>query len=326
MKVFSGIQPTGKLHIGNYFGAIKQWIELQRDNECVFSIVDLHAMTIPYSPEKMQENIIETAIDYISLGIDPSKCIIFIQSEVSEHTELAWILSTITPIGELERMTQFKDKSKLFRKNINAGLLTYPILQAADILLYQTDLVPVGIDQQQHIELTRTIARKFNNSFGQIFKEPGTLTPKIGGKIMGLNDPTKKMSKSQGIENYIGIFDSPEQIKNKIKKAVTDSGKEIEFSEDKPAIANLINIYGLFSKMKTEEIEKKFNGKGYNHFKESLAELISQKIQPYQKKRSELESNHSLVKKILSDGAKRAKIIASKTMERVREKTGISTG
>lgn len=324
MRIFSGIQPTGELHIGNYFGAIKQWIDLQKDHECIFSIVDLHAMTVPFNPEQMKKNILNAAITYIALGIDPSKCIIFVQSGVVEHTELSWILNTITPIGELERMTQFKDKAKLFRKNINAGLLTYPILQAADILLYQTELVPIGADQKQHVELTRTIARKFNHLFGETFKEPEALIPKIGGKIMGLDAPTKKMSKSLGPENYIGMFDSPEEIKRKIKKAVTDSGKEIEISEKKPAIANLIDIYSLFSEKNQKDIEKEFKGKGYSEFKESLANLLSQKLKPFQEKKKELESNPEKVIKILKEGAKKAEIIAKETMRSVREKTGLS--
>jgi len=324
MRIFSGIQPTGELHIGNYFGAIKQWIDLQKDHECIFSIVDLHAMTIPFKPEQMKKNILDAAITYMALGVDPSKCIIFVQSTVAEHSELSWILNTITPIGELERMTQFKDKSKLFRKNINAGLLTYPVLQAADILLYQTDLVPIGEDQKQHVELTRTIARKFNHLFGETFKEPGALIPKIGGKIMGLDTPAKKMSKSLGPENYIGMFDSSEEIKRKIKKAVTDSGKEIEFSEEKPAIANLINIYSLFSGKNQKEIEKAFNGKGYNDFKESLASLVSQELRPFQEKKKELEKNPEKIKEILEEGAKKAKVIAKETMQIIKEKTGIS--
>jgi len=324
MRIFSGIQPTGELHIGNYFGAIKQWVGLQKDHECIFSIVDLHAMTIPFKPEQMRKSVLDAAITYMALGIDPSKCIIFVQSDVSEHTELAWILNTMTPIGELERMTQFKDKAKIFRKNINAGLLTYPVLQAADILLYQTDLVPIGADQKQHVELTRTIARKFNHLFGETFKEPEALIPKTGGKIMGLNAPTKKMSKSLGQENYIGIFDSPEEIKRKIKKAVTDSGKKIESLEEKPAIANLIDIYSLFAEKNQKDTEKEFEGKGYGEFKESLANLISQKLRPFQERKNELEKNPEKVIQILKEGAKKAKTIAKETMSRVKEKTGIS--
>lgn len=324
MRIFSGVQPTGELHLGNYFGAIKQWVNLQANNECVFSIVDLHAMTIPYDPKEMKKNVLDTAITYIALGIDPSRSIIFVQSEVSEHAELAWMLNTIAPLGELERMTQFKDKAKTFKKNINAGLFTYPVLQAADILLYQTDMVPVGEDQKQHVELTRTLARKFNNTFGETFKEPQIFVPKIGGKIMSLSDPSKKMSKSLGKENYIGIFDSPEEIKRKIKRAVTDSGKEIELSKSKPAITNLINIYSLFSEEKAEVIEKKFKGKGYGQFKESLAELIAQKLEPFRRKKKELEENRSAAIKILQDGAKRAKIIAQETMGRAKKNTGLT--
>ena len=206
MRILSGIQPTGELHIGNYLGAIKQWLELQKNHECVFPIVDLHAITVPYNPKDLQKNIIETAISYLALGLDPEKSIIFVQSKIKEHTELSWLLNTITPLSELERMTQYKEKSRQFKKNLNAGLLNYPILMAADILLYQTDLVPVGKDQEQHLELTRVIAKKFNNRFGKTFKDPKALIPKEGAKIMALNNPKKKMSKSLGPQAYLSLF------------------------------------------------------------------------------------------------------------------------
>lgn len=324
MRVLSGIQPTGELHIGNYFGAIKAWVELQDKNECIFFIADFHAMTEPFSPYKLQKNVLETAIDYLTLGVDPKRCIIFQQSKVPEHTQLAWILNCITPLGELERMTEFKEKAKLFRKNINAGLLTYPVLQAADILLYQTEIVPVGKDQKQHIELARTIARKFNHLFGQTFNEPKALILEARGKIMSLNDPAKKMSKSLGPESYLGIFDKPETIKEKIKKAVTDSGKEVKGSPEKPGIANLINIYSLFSDMTIEEAEGEFEGRGYGYFKDYLIDLLLKKLGPFQRKRKELEHQPKYIEKILEDGAKRAKIIAKETMEEVRKKTGLA--
>ena len=240
MRVFSGIRPTGELHIGNYLGAMKQWIELQEKNECIFCIVDLHAITTPYESKNLQKNIFELAIAYLAAGLDPEKCILFVQSQVKEHTELAWLLGTITPLGELKRMTQFKEKSKRHPEYVNAGLLNYPLLMAADILLYQTDLVPVGKDQQQHVELAREIARKFNQKFGKTFKEPKTLLPKIGEKIMSLKNPKKKMSKTDDPEGCIGLFDEPEEIRKKIMSAVTDLGREIKYDlNKKPGISNL---------------------------------------------------------------------------------------
>ena len=220
MRIFSGIRPTGELHIGNYLGAIRQWIELQEKNECFFCIVDLHGITTPYQPENLQKNILDLATSYLSVGLNPEKCVFFIQSRVKEHTELAWLLGTITPIGELQRMTQYKEKIKKHPKYVNAGVLNYPVLMAADILLYQTQFVPVGIDQKQHVELARTIARKFNQQFGQTFEEPKELLPKIGAKIMSLQNPKKKMSKTDDPAGCIGLFDAPEIIKKDRKSVV----------------------------------------------------------------------------------------------------------
>lgn len=263
MRIFSGIQPTGVIHIGNYLGAVKQWVELQEKNECIFCIVDLHALTAPFNPQKLQDLILEKAIAYIAAGIEPEKSVIFIQSQVKEHAELAWLLNTVTPIGDLTRMTQYKEKAKKFEKNLNAGLLNYPILMAADILLYQTDIVPVGEDQKQHVELARTIARKFNQKFGEIFKIPEVKLSKMGAKIMSLTQPTKKMSKSDSQESYIGLFDEPEIIKEKISKAVTDTGRIIKYnSESKAGISNLLTIYSLFSDIQIKDLEKKFKKEG----------------------------------------------------------------
>lgn len=257
MRVFSGIQPTGTIHIGNYLGALKQWIELQEKNECVFCIVDLHALTSPYDQKKLQELVLEKAIAYIAAGVSPEKSIIFVQSEVKEHAELEWLLNTVTPVGDLTRMTQYKEKSKKFEKNLNAGLLNYPILMAADILLYQTDIVPVGEDQLQHVEFTRTIARRFNQRFGETFKIPKAKLPEMGAKIMSLTQPTKKMSKSDPQASYIGLFDEPEVIKEKISKATTDTGKAIKYNPElKPGVSNLLTIYSLFSDMPMKEAEK----------------------------------------------------------------------
>lgn len=324
MRIISGIQPTGQLHIGNYLGAIKQWVALQEKEECVFFIADLHSLTVPYEPSKLPENVIEAAIAYLAAGIDPQKSIFFVQSHIKEHTELSWILNTICPIGELERMTQFKEKSKQFKKNINAGLLTYPILQSADILLYKAIAVPVGKDQVQHIELARTIARRFNQHFGETFPEPKPLLSE-GAKIMSLKDPKKKMSKSAGPEGCISLFEEPESIRKKIMSAVTDTGKEIKYNpKTKPGISNLMTIYGLFSDKNVKELEKEFKGKNYAFFKNSLAGLLINSLEPFRKKRKELLARKIYIDEILKIGAKKAQNIAESTMQEVLKKTGLS--
>ncbi len=324
MRILSGIQPTGTLHIGNYFGAIEQWLELQKKNKCIFIIVDLHAITIPYEQKHMQKNILGAAMDYLAAGLNPKKCIIFIQSQIKEHAELAWLLQIITPIGELERMTQFKEKSKQYKADINAGLFAYPILMAADILLYKTNIVPVGEDQKQHVELTRTIARKFNNKFGKAFLLPKAQLPKFGARIMSLNNPVQKMSKSFGPQSYIALSDSSSIVIEKIKRAVTDSGKEIKYDlKKKPAISNLLTIYHLFSKKSIKELEKKYKNKDYAEFKKDLAKVIIKGLQPFQEKRKKLEKNPQLVKKILAEGTKKAQKIAQETMEEVKKKMGL---
>ena len=325
MRIFSGIRPTGGLHIGNYLGAIKQWIALQENNECVFCIVDLHAITTPYNPNDLQKNILEATAIYLAAGINPEKSIIFVQSAVKEHAELAWLLGTITPMGELSRMTQFKEKSKQYKDYINAGLFTYPILMAADILLYKGQAVPVGKDQEQHVELTRTIAKKFNQKFGKVFDEPETILPKAGAKIMSLTDPKKKMSKSDDPKSCISLFDSPEDIQKKIMSAETDSGKEIIYNvTKKPGISNLLTIYSLLTDKSTQEIEKQFKGKGYGDFKKSLAKVLINYLEPFRRKQKELQTRDVYIKDLLDKGASRAKIIAETTMKEVREKMGLS--
>ena len=325
MRIFSGIQPTGILHIGNYLGAIKQWIELQEKNECVFCIVDLHAITVPYNPRILSKNIFELAIAYLSVGLNPEKSIFFVQSKIKEHSELTWLLNTITPIGELNRMTQYKEKIKKHSQHINAGLFNYPILMAADILLYQTDIVPVGQDQKQHVELTRTIARKFNQKFGQTFKIPKPKLPEIGAKIMSLTHPTKKMSKSDRPESYISLFDEPKKIKQKIMKAVTDTDKTIKYNlKNKPGISNLLTIHSLFSDETIKTLERKFKDKGYADFKKETAELLILKLEPFRRKRKEFLGREVYVREILNQGEKRAQIIAQSTMQDVRKKMGLS--
>ena len=324
MRVFSGIQPTGEIHIGNYLGALKQWIALQEKNECIFCIVDLHSLTVPYSPSELKKRVLQKTVAYLAAGLDPKKSIIFLQSQVPEHTELCWLLSTVTPIGNLQRMTQFKEKSEKYKKNINAGLLNYPILMAADILLYQTDIVPVGKDQTQHVEITREIARRFNKKFGEVFKVPEVLLPKAGAKIMSLENPTKKMSKSDLSQSYISLFDNPQNIKNKIMSAQTDSGKDIIYDvSQKPGISNLLTIYSSFSGASIKEIEKEFKDKGYQDFKEKLAQLLIDKLEPFRRKKKELEIRQTLLEKTLENGKKQAQVIARDSMKTVRKKMGL---
>ncbi len=324
MRIFSGIRPTGEIHIGNYLGAIKNWIALQEKNECIFSIVDLHAITTPYLPQELQKNIIEVAKVYLAAGLNPEKCIFFVQSQIKEHTELSWLLSTVTPVGDLQRMTQFKEKSAKHKRDVNAGLLNYPILMAADILLYQTDLVPVGKDQKQHVELAREIARRFNKKFGKTFKEPEVLLSKTGAKIMSLQNPEKKMSKTDNPQGCIELLDKPDVIKKKIMTAITDPGKEIKYDvSQKPGISNLLTIYSLFSGISTADIEKEFEGKGYQTFKEKLSQLLIEKLESFRRKKKELELRQTLLEKILEDGRKRAQIIARETMKKVRKQMGL---
>jgi len=325
MRIFSGIRPTGGLHLGNYLGAMKQWIALQETNECVFCLADWHAMTTPYDQKQMQKNILEAAAIYLAAGINPEKSIIFVQSAVKEHVELSWLLGTITPMGELSRMTQYKEKSKQHKDYINAGLFTYPVLMAADILLYKSQAVPVGKDQEQHVELTRTIAKKFNQKFGEVFPEPETILPKSGAKIMSLTDPKKKMSKSGDPKGCISLFDTPEDIQKKIMSAATDSGKDVIYNiTKKPGISNLLTIYSLLTDRPTKEIEKDFVGKGYGDFKKSLATVVINYLEPFRRKQKELETRDVYVKEILNKGASRARIIAESTMQEVRSKMGLS--
>lgn len=324
-RVFSAVAPSGIIHLGNYLGAIKSWVEMQDKYDSIFCIADLHAITLPQKPEQLKEKILETAMIYLAAGINPEKSIIFVQSQVSEHSELAWILNTITKMPELELMTQFKDKAKRFKKAVNVGLFDYPVLMAADILLYDTKIVPVGEDQKQHLELARELARRFNKIYGQTFTEPKTLIQKEGARIMGLDDPTKKMSKSaENPNNYIALTDSPELIKEKIKKAVTDSGKEINFDPvKKPAISNLLTIYSLTSGKPIKTLEAKFAGKNYAEFKKDLGEVIINALSEFQKNLNNLKNNSDKIKTILNNGAEKVKIEARKKMEDVKKKIGL---
>lgn len=324
MRIVSGIQPTGSIHLGNYLGSIKQWINLQDKNECVFFIADLHALTTPYNPKEMQQKIIEKVIAYLTAGLNPEKAIIFTQSSVKEHTELAWLLNTVCPIGELERMTQYKDKSKKFKENINAGLLNYPVLMASDILLYKAQAVPTGKDQEQHVELTRTIARKFNQKFGDTFLEPKSIIPEYGSKIMSLTEPKKKMSKSDEPKSFISLFDEPDAIKKKIMLAETDSGKDVLYNiTKKPGVSNLLVIYSLLTEKPIKKIEEEFKGKGYGDFKKSLSEIVINYLEPFRRKQKELQTRETYIKEILEKGTSRAQIIAQTTIKEVKLKMGL---
>jgi len=382
-RIFSGVQPSGKLHIGNYLGAIKNWVNLQADYDCVFCVVDLHAITVPQDPKELQKKTIEVAKIYLAAGIDPDKSSIFIQSHIPQHAELAWILNTITKNGDLTKMTQFKDKAgfdedvfletmtkkadmsvndilekrgveinksivgdeilklansiqnfsvlatlgvykKFIKERFNSssvGLFDYPVLMAADILLYSTDMVPVGKDQLQHIELTRTLAERFNKKFGETFVIPKAHITEQGQNIMGLDDPSKKMSKSASSEyNYIALTDSEDDVRRKIKKAVTDSGSDIVYSDDKPALQNLINIYSLFSEKSTREIAEMYQGKGYAQFKDSLVEVIISFLKPFQQKMAAYSDEAVLA--ILKAGAEKVRPLASQKMAEIKQKIG----
>lgn len=324
-KIISGIQPTGELHLGNYLGALKNFVDLQNSNqyECYFFIADLHSLTETYSPKEKTEQILDLASSFLAAGVDPKKSLVFLQSSVPAHAELAWILNTITPMGELQRMTQFKDKSILAtQKSVNVGLFSYPVLMTADILLYDANFVPVGEDQLQHLELTRTLARKFNSKFGKTFIEPKPLLTEMP-RIMSLDNPNKKMSKSRPA-GCLFLNDSPNAIKQKIKTAVTDSGKEIKFDQKKkPAISNLILIYAGLSNLETREVETKFRNKSYSEFKNELADRIIVSLEPFQERKKEVSRDLNSIKKILKNGQEKASSIAEKKLLEVKEKIGI---
>lgn len=322
--VFSGIQPSGSIHIGNYLGAIKNWIDLQNKYQSIFCIVDQHALTVPQDPEVLNNKIYEIAAIYLACGIDPKKSVIFIQSSSPEHTELCWYLNCITHFGELKRMTQFKEKGGE-KENVSTGLFDYPILMAADILLYQTDLVPVGDDQKQHVELARDIAKRFNQNYGETFTIPEALIQKQGARIMGLDDPAKKMSKSSfNPKNYIALRDNPETIRQKIMQAVTDSGSEIKYDpKNKPAISNLVEIYHLLSGETIKNLEEKYRGAGYGKFKKNLAEIVVEFIKPIQEKIDKLLDNKKELDNILERDAEQIAPVAQNTLRAVKKKMGL---
>ena len=323
--ILSGIQSTGKLTLGNYLGAINNWVKMQEEYECYYMIANLHSLTIRNNPEELKNNTLKILAIYIAAGLDPEKNTIFIQSQVNEHAELGWILDCYTYMGELSRMTQFKDKSAKHADNINAGLFTYPALMAADILLYQADLVPVGEDQRQHLEITRDIAERFNKLYGNTFVIPDAYVRKESARIMGLQDPTSKMSKSAtNLNDVIFLEDDPEVIMKKFKKAVTDSENKVKFdTENKPGVSNLMQIYSSITGKTMNEIEKEFEGKGYGEFKATIANSVIEKLQPIQEKYKEILNNKEYLEKIYTEGAKNAKKLASKTLRDVKNKIGI---
>ncbi len=322
-RVFSGVQPTGNIHIGNYLGALKQFVELQNDHECVYCIVDLHSITLPQDPKVLRDNILDVAALYLAVGLDPKKSIVFVQSMVPGHSELAWILMCNSYTGELSRMTQFKQKSK-DSESAPTGLFAYPVLMAADILLYDTDVVPVGNDQKQHIEITRDLAIRINNKYGKTFVVPDGRFLKEGARIMSLDDPTSKMSKSaENIHSRISLLDDASKIKKSIMRATTDSEGSIRFDmENKPGISNLLNIYSAFSGIAVPEIEKKYAGCGYGDFKKDLVEVTIDAIMPIQQKYKEIRHSQELVD-ILNDGAEKANVISERTLSRVKETFGL---
>jgi tryptophanyl-tRNA synthetase len=322
--LLSGIQPTGRLHIGNYLGALKNFVDLQNSGKYrgLFTVVDLHSMTEDFDPKAKPAQILDIAADFLAAGLDPKKSVIFQQSHISAHTELTWILSTVTPMGDLSRMTQFKDKSEM-QKEVNAGLFFYPILMAADILLYSPKYVPVGDDQLQHLELTRTIARKFNSKFGKTFIEPQAMLTRTP-RVMSLKDPKKKMSKSQP-DGCIFLDDEPEVIHEKLKRAVTDSGSAIFYDvENKPAIANLLELYAAFSGKEIAEVQNEFASSAYSAFKLKLADLISDYFAEFRKKKKLLLAKPATIKKILALGAAEANKIADKKLKEAKKRVGIS--
>jgi tryptophanyl-tRNA synthetase len=321
-RIFSGAQPTGNLHIGNYLGALKNWVALQDEYESFFCIVNLHAITLPQNPQVLKQKTLDLARIYLASGVDPQISTVFTQSDVSEHAELAWILNCIARMGELERMTQFKEKSKGKTERIGAGILTYPVLMASDILLYQTDLVPIGQDQKQHLELTRDVAERFNRDFGETFVIPEPFIPPVGAKIQSLADPSKKMSKSdENLNGSIFLLDDADTITKKIKRAVTDSGTEIKFDESRPAINNLLTIYQLLTGKTAEECEANFAGKGYGNLKSELAETVVEFLRPFQERVKQIDDGE--LEKILKTGAEKARSIARETLKTVYERMGI---
>jgi len=321
-RVFSAVQPSGMPTIGNYIGALKNWVKMQEQFECIYAVADLHAITVRQEPAKLRANSLQMMALLLACGIDTEKSILFMQSHVGAHSELAWLLNCITYLGELSRMTQFKDKSQKHQTNINAGLLDYPVLMAADILLYQAEYVPVGKDQSQHLELTRNIAERFNNAYSPTFVVPEGYIPESGGRVMSLQDPTKKMSKSDDANAYIGLLDSNDEIVRKIKRAVTDSVGEIHYSEDQPGISNLLDIYAAFGDETPQEAAAQFEGKGYGELKNALADRLVESLSPIRERCGQYLKDKTYLQEVMKNGEEAASKIAYRTLAKVRRKMG----
>jgi tryptophanyl-tRNA synthetase len=323
--VFSGSQPTGALHLGNYLGAIRNYVAMQETHDCIYCVVDLHAITVRQQRAELRRNTIDVANMFLACGVDPERSIVIVQSHVPAHSELMWILNTIAYMGELRRMTQYKDKTAGAEgESIGVGLFDYPVLMAADILLYRADAVPIGEDQKQHVELTRDLAERFNNAFGKTFVVPEPIIRAEGARVMSLDDPTKKMSKSAGSENsYIALMDPPDVIRRKIRRAVTDSGSEVRGGADKPALTNLLDIYSALAGDPVDEIVRRYEGKGYADLKADLGEVVVSALAPIQGRIRELEADKSYTLDVLKAGAERAEAVAARTLARVRERVGL---
>ena len=322
-RIFSGTQPTGNLHLGNYLGALKNWVELQYEYESFFCIVNLHALTVPQDPKLLLEKTRDLARVYLAVGIDPQVSTIFIQSDVPEHAELTWVLNCVVRMSELERMTQYKDKAKKQQENVRVGLFDYPVLMASDILLYHTDLVPVGEDQKQHLELTRDLAIRFNRDYGETFKVPDAFIPKMGARIMSLSDPQRKMSKSdEDVNGRVLLMDDADTVQRKFKRAVTDSGTEIRFDASRPAINNLLEIYHVITGKPQAEVEEHFAGKGYAQLKGDLAEVTVEFLRPFQQRVREITDER--LDDLLEQGRDKARKIAKATLAQVYQRTGIA--
>ena len=323
--LYSGMQATGDLTLGNYLGALKNWITLNEQYECFYGVMDLHSLTVRQNPAEFRKRARTLYTLYVAAGLDPEKNCIYFQSHVSAHAELAWLLNCFTYMGELNRMTQFKDKSAKHADNINAGLFTYPVLMAADILLYQADLVPVGVDQMQHLEITRDIAERFNRIYGDVFTIPEAYVGKSGAKIMSLQEPTRKMSKSdENVNASIFLLDDPDTIIRKFKRAVTDSESEVRYSDDKPGIKNLMDIYAATTGKTKEEIEKEFDGKGYGEFKLAVGEAVVSLLQPLQTRMKELQEDKAYIDSVIKANDEKAQYFAMKTLRKVQKKLGLT--
>jgi tryptophanyl-tRNA synthetase len=326
MRIFSGIQPTGQKHLGNYIGAIRQYVDGQDRGEAIYCIVDAHAISVSYDPRQLREFTLDTAATLLAAGIDPERCILFVQGDVHEHTELCWLLSGVTAYGDLTRMHQFKEKSGKQRELVSAALFTYPVLMAADVLAYRAHEVPVGDDQRQHVELMRDVAIRFNERFGETLVVPEHRIPEVGARIMDLQDPTSKMSTTSEVENgRIHVLDEPKVVAKKVKSAVTDSGAEVRRAPDKPGISNLIEILSVIQARSPESVEQEFEGQQYGAFKGAVAEAVVEYLTPVRERYQELRGDEDELVRILRDGADRARTIAAETVADVRAKMGVGT-